>query len=164
MKEQAQVLNNMSGAGRSSVRVQPRHVEPPPTVATGARVRGNLGVLISLKLLLTNKPKSNNDLWHHIGDDEERFYFFLFQSLKIKSEWTENKEFCEDRLRTLANNTINELGLIGCMILQDSKSLRNKSSQSQRIVALTHPMLTFAILSKSSSQLFVASKTPNLSA
>ncbi|MDO8599145.1 MAG: hypothetical protein Q7S02_03470 [bacterium] len=140
-------IHNMSSSSRSSVSVQPRRVDPPPTTARGARVRGDAGVSVALERQL-------------IRDD--LVLPWLAEALIPAAKRPKDPAEFEDALRTLANATITHAGLIGCAIMHDLEQLRKVSGRSgTTVVPMRNHALAFAILTKTSDRLFIASKTPN---
>lgn len=95
-----------------------------------------------LKLFLTQSSESANQLKKTLAS-------LKLQDIEDKTD--------EEWLRAVANAVIQDLELVGCAIL------KNRCKQNSKTVLLHDPVLAFAILSKSSERLFVASKTPNLS-
>lgn len=146
MKEKTSILNNMSSSSRSSVNVRPRHVDPP---TLGAKIRSDVGVLISLPEAM------GQSLFDPAKIDEAEFLSEMTKKLIPGSKSMKPKE-CEERLREFANSVIEKYKLVGCITLSLKKS-------SKKVEPLKNLELVFAILSKSSESIFVASKTPNLS-
>ncbi|MDZ4284834.1 MAG: hypothetical protein U1A28_03345, partial [Patescibacteria group bacterium] len=140
MREIARALHNMSSSSRSTAYVKPRRVESPPTLAHGASVRSNRGVTISLRT----------------SADEESFLKGLHDEILLGALCTT----IEEDLRDIANRTVIEHGLIGCVLVHLYSGTLSKATSLR---SLTCPKLKLALLSKSSDRLFVASKTPNLS-
>lgn len=153
MKERTRILNNMSSSSRSSVSVRPRQVDPPSAITRGAKIRSDIGIRISLPYAFYGGPSNTA-----IRIDESKFLLQLMKKLFSRSEIGDILK-CEEQLRTLANKTIEKYELAGCMTLS-----YGSAKNDRKIEPLKNPELVFAILSKSSKTLFVASKTPNLSA
>jgi hypothetical protein len=160
MKEKSALLGNMSSSSRSMADVRPRRFDPPappPTEATGKKIRGDVGAAISLRVALT-KEQAQIDLalWEKARLDEGFLVELLCGVLDpaqaaVLTLESERREW----LRTLADQTIREHKLIGCVMLTQ---LRSREVRLQTLP----PRLAFSLLSKSSERLFIASKTPNL--
>jgi hypothetical protein len=148
MNETVQHLRNMSSYSRSTVSVQPRHVEPPPTTARGARVRGDAGVSVALSRTLIRGDCV--PLW------------ILADAILPKERRSKNLTELERTLQSFADAVIARARLIGCVIMYDQKQLQASRANQQTIAPIADDGLAFAILAKTSDRLFIATKTPNL--
>lgn len=153
MNERTNHLHNMCGSSRSSVAVQPRHVEPPPTTARGARVRGTTAVLVSL----TESCRRHGIAFPR---DDAQLTANLRQWFALPG--TSSRDDVED-LRNVADEAIRAVGLVGCVIFQERRQVDRQGNRPSNDVVLTDIRLVFAILTKTSDRLFIATKTPNLS-
>lgn len=146
MNEQLPHLHNMSGSSRSTVSVQPRHVDPPPTTARGARVHGDVGVSIALSRTLIRGDLALPQ---------------LAEAILPRVKRSKNPAALEQELRSFADAAITRLGLIGCVIMHDPKQLQASGGRHGTITPIANNGLAFAILTKTSDRLFIATKTPN---
>lgn len=149
----------MSSSSRSTVSVAPHHVEPPPTRATGAKTRASTFVQIHLHTFIDNVEPD------HVLERLYRTFALVspdceYGTLKTHASKTQGEK--EDWLRAFADQTIARCGLLGCVVLTPKQEVQQR--RDMRVHTLTNPALAFAILTKSSAQLFIAAKTPNLNA
>lgn len=144
MTEHIPILANMSSASRSTVSINPYQlvrVDP-------ASLKQDTAVLVSISELL--ETAMDVPITAHL------YEFFCGHGVQRHADGTPNVDSCENKLRMLANNRIRAAGIVGCAIMQPKASFRKK-------VIIADVLLSFAVLTKSSEKLFVASKTPNLS-
>ena len=162
MSERTPILNNMSGMSRSTARVTPQRVEPPPIIAHGEKINSSTWAYISL--FPNCNATRKKQLWDSIICSEALFAERLFAYLTKEL----SSEDAELTLREIAETKISEHYLNGCMIIQPNAGrfkhlIKNPLGSKHRVACKqVDKVLSFAILSKSSGSLFVASKTPNL--
>lgn len=138
----------------------PRHIELPPTRATGAITKRTECVRIALDL--KNVSDSHEALLralHHRFTQKEWMMRALSFFHRQKND-VPPLSVCEDELRTIADATIKKFGLVGCILLVPEKEIKQRGLPS--VLNLDNHDLAFAILTKSSDRIFVAAKTPNL--
>lgn len=135
--------------GGSSTRTEVKYVTKVPKVVVGSKMIKRSGALISLSEALGNKAFKISKI------DEEKFILEMAKRL-IPRAPLKDLDKCEDLLRELANQVILDNKLMGCFTVSKKRS-------DEKLRPLMDPKLVFAILSKSTKSIFVASKTPNLS-
>ncbi len=142
-------LLHCGGGSRREVVVEYRTKEVHPKVVVGSKMIKRTGVLVSLSEALGNKAFKISKI------SEDEFILEMAKRLIPKAP-LKDLDKCEDILRKMADQVIISHKLIGCFTISKKRSDKNPK-------ALKDPRLVFAILSKSTKSIFVASKTPNLS-
>ncbi|MBI4434152.1 hypothetical protein HY632_05245 [Candidatus Uhrbacteria bacterium] len=158
--EQSALAHNMSGASRSTVTITPRPRDErawrdppaPETVASGAAVRGRTAVRVSLK----EACQANRIMMTRHPDTVCRG----LRSLIAKHVPAEHDD--ADVLCAIAEETISAQRLVGCIIFQEQDAfMRENQNRTFRWGRIRDLRLAFAMLTKTSDRLFIASKTPN---
>ena len=156
-EDRLDLLHNMSSAPRSQVTVQPRPLTPPPTKAKGSKVHhagaASLSLLGAVRLWKGNPYFSTFQA--RLKGGEEVLLRGLYE-LFLANIPTPGAEECADALRQFVQDAVEQTKLVGCILLHPHR-------EEVKSVLLSDAALTFAILSKSSERVFVASKTPNFS-